>query len=146
MASNVKYVDIKLGPDGAIPVRKYSGDAGHDLIISQEVDIPPRTTIDVHTDIRIKMPPCTFARIVGRSSTMRIHGLIVNEGIIDNGYTGELFISVYNTTDRVFHVKHGMRLAQVLFHRIEDIRWSEVEAIESQTEERNERGFGSTGE
>lgn len=143
--SRVRYISIKTGDNGRIPFRKYAGDAGHDLFVSSDVEIPPHSTSDVHTNIRIKMPPGLFARIVGRSSTLRRHGLMVVEGIIDNGYTGELFISVHNMTDKVFHVKQGMRLAQMIFHFIEDVRFAEVEDIIESDNNRNSSGFGSTG-
>lgn len=101
--------------------------------------------MDVHTDIRVKMPPNMYARITGRSSSLRNLGLFVNEGIIDNGYTGELFICVHNMSDTTRHIEKGARLAQVLFHHIEDIRWSEVDEIGPSADGRGESGFGSTG-
>lgn len=141
-----KYVDIVIKGDGQMPFKKYDGDAGHDLYVSRDCVIPPHSTMDVHTDVYMQMPIYTFARIIGRSSTMRKHGLMVNEGIIDNGYTGELFISIHNMRNEEFHVKQGMRLAQVIFQRIEDIRWCPVEGLLNNPKERNEDGFGSTGE
>lgn len=91
------------------------------------------------------MPVNLYARITGRSSSLRNLGLLVNEGIIDNGYTGELFICVHNMGDEVFHVDWGMRLAQILFYQIEDIRWSEVDEIGPSSDGRGDAGFGSTG-
>jgi dUTP pyrophosphatase len=76
---------------------------------------------------------------------MRNYNLMVNEGIIDNGYTGEMFVCVHNLSDKPFHVDKGMRLAQVLFHPIEDVRWSEVSKIIAGNGRRGENGFGSTG-
>ena len=38
-----------------------------------------------------------------------------------------------------------MRLAQVIFHKIEDIRWAEVESINFKEGERGSNGFGSSG-
>ena len=142
----VRYVDFELGEGAKVPFKKHMGDAGWDLYVSRPCDIGPGETTDVHTDIRIDMPPYLYARITGRSSSLRKHGLLVNEGIIDNGYTGELFICVHNMGDKVFHVKKGMRLAQVLFHTIEDVRWSQVDVIQSAPGKRGEAGFGSTGE
>ena len=125
----VRYVNFELGKGAKAPYKKHIGDAGWDLYVSRDCDIPPGETVDVHTDIKIDMPPYLYARIVGRSSTLRKHGLLVNEGIIDNGYTGELFVGIHNMTEEVFHAKKGMRLAQVLFHNIEDVRWSQVEKV-----------------
>lgn len=141
----VRYVDYTKGEGAKAPYKKHTGDAGWDLFTSEECIIEPGQTVDVHTNIRIDMPPYLFARIVGRSSTLRKHHLMVNEGIIDNGYTGELFVCVHNLGDKPFTVEKGMRLAQVLFHTIEDVRWSEVEEIKETPGRRGTAGFGSTG-
>lgn len=141
----VRYVDFELGEGAKAPYKKYMGDAGWDLYVSRPIDIPAGKTIDVHTDVKISMPPYLYGRITGRSSSLRTHGLLINEGIIDNGYTGELFVCVHNVGDKTFHVEKGMRLAQILFHTIEDVRWAEVEKIRTGSGKRGENGFGSTG-
>lgn len=141
----VRYVDFELGKDAKAPFKKHAGDAGWDLYVSRDCVIQPGETKDVHTDIKIDMPPFLYARIVGRSSTLRKHHLMVNEGIIDNGYTGELFVCVHNLGSEPFKVDKGMRLAQVLFHNIEDVRWSEVDEIKPAPGKRGNDGFGSTG-
>ena len=141
----IRYVDFVLGEGAKPPYKKHTGDAGWDLFTSEDCEIAPGQTMDVHTNIRISMPPYLFARIVGRSSTLRNYNLMVNEGIIDNGYTGELFICVHNLSEKPFKVEKGMRLAQVIFHPIEDVRWSEVEEIKEISGRRGNAGFGSTG-
>lgn len=141
----MKYVEYKLGERARRPYKKYSGDAGWDLFVSRPCDIKPGETVDVHTDIQIDMPPKTYARITGRSSTLRKHNLLVVEGIIDNGYTGEMFVCIHNLGDKTFHVEPGMRLAQVIFGTIDDIRWSEVDDIIPDPRKRGNNGFGSTG-
>jgi dUTP pyrophosphatase len=145
MASSVKYVDFELEKGAKAPYKKYSGDAGWDLFVSEDCEIPAGETVDIHTGVRIQMPRALFARITGRSSSLRKHKLLVNEGIIDNGYTGELFICVHNLGHETFHVKRGMRLAQVLFHQIEDVRWSQVKDVGPAKDGRGDNGFGSTG-
>ena len=142
----VRYVDFELGEGAKAPFKKHIGDAGWDLYVSRDCVIPQGATVDVHTDIKIDMPPYLYARIVGRSSTLRKHQLMVNEGVIDNGYTGELFVCVHNMGNGPFRVKKGMRLAQVLFHTIEDVRWSQVDEVKSAPGKRGDNGFGSTGE
>ena len=118
----MKYVAFKLGKGAKKPYKKYLGDAGWDLYVSRPCDIQPGETVDVHTDLQIDMPSKTYARITGRSSTLRKHGLLVYEGIIDNGYTGEMFVCVHNMGKEVFHVEPGMRLAQIIFGTVDDIR------------------------
>lgn len=141
----IRYVDFELGKNAKMPYKKHIGDAGWDLYTSRECTIMPGETVDVHTDIKIDMPPFLYARITGRSSSLRKHNLLVNEGIIDNGYTGELFVCVRNMGNKPFIVEPGMRLAQVLFHTIEDVRWSEVDEIKPTPGKRGNAGFGSTG-
>lgn len=141
-----RCVQYSLG-EGALPPFKGHGDsdAGWDLYVSRDCVIQPGETKDVHTDICIGMPYGIYARITGRSSTLRKHNLLVNEGIIDNGYTGELFICVRNMGDKPFEAKRGMRLAQVLFGEIIGIDWKQEPAINSKPGERGDKGFGSTG-
>ena len=139
----LKYVEFSVKGDGKKPYKKYVGDAGWDLYVSRPCDIAPGETVDIHTDLYISMPPKTYARITGRSSTLRKHGLLVHEGIIDNGYTGEMFVCVHNLGKEVFHVEPGMRLAQMIFGFVEDVRWCEV--AEVKPGKRGSNGFGSTG-
>lgn len=141
----VRYVDFELGEGAKAPFKKHKGDAGWDLYVSKDCVIAPGATVDVHTDIRIDMPPYLYARITGRSSSLRKYNLLINEGIIDNGFTGELFVCVHNMGDKPFKVEKGMRLAQVLFYTIEDVRWSQVNEINPKPGSRGDNGFGSTG-
>lgn len=142
----MKYIEFKLDKDAKKPYKRYTGDAGWDLFISEECIIQPGETVDVHTGVYIDMPSYLYARITGRSSSLRKHKVLVNEGIIDNGYTGELFICVHNLSDKPFKAEKGMRLAQILFHTIEDIRWSEVNEFKpTASNTRGNNGFGSTG-
>ena len=140
-----KYVSFTLEKNAKRPHKKYPGDAGWDLFVSEECIIQPGETKDVHTGVRIQMPPYLFARITGRSSSLRKRKLLVNEGIIDRGYTGELFICVHNLGTEPITIKRGDRVAQILFHLIEDVRWSEVEEVKPINGERGGNGFGSTG-
>ena len=141
-----RCVRYSLG-EGALPPFKGHGDsdAGWDLYVSRDCVIQPGETKDVHTDICISMPYGIYARITGRSSTLGKHDLVVNEGIIDNGYTGELFICVRNMGDKPFEAKRGIRLAQVLFGEIMKIDWERESVIYPKPGGRGDRGFGSTG-
>lgn len=142
---SVRYVNFELGDGAKAPFKKHLGDAGWDLFVSRGCTIKPGETVDVHTDIKIDMPPYLWARITGRSSTLRNYRLLVNEAIIDNGFTGELFVCIHNMGDKPFKVEKGMRLAQIIFHPIEDVRWSQVDQVVPTPGKRGNDGFGSTG-
>lgn len=143
--AGVKYVEFQRDENAQWPMRAHAGDAGMDLFTSEEVTIQPDETSNVHTGIRIAMPPRMYARIVGRSSSLRKHALMVNEGVIDNGYTGELFVCVRNLNKEPVTITKGMRVAQILFHVIEDVRLVEIDDMDSRKSERGNAGFGSTG-
>lgn len=125
------------------PTKQYSGDAGYDLYVSQTVVLEPQSFADVHTGIAIKLPEGYFARITGRSSTVRTKKLQCQEGIIDNGYTGELFIGVWNLNGHRVTVNEGERIAQLIPQLIVPMYWMQVKELPPS--DRGRHGFGSTG-
>jgi dUTP pyrophosphatase len=136
--------------DTCQPTRKYKGDAGYDLHTIEHIEIPPGSFVDVHTGVHIRMPDGVYGRITNRSSTFRTWHLQVQEGIIDQGYTGELFIGVSNPNGKTVIVPKGTRLAQILFHHLViPVQWEfmPIDAFQYATKdtERGSAGFGSTG-
>lgn len=126
------------------PTKGYPGDAGWDLYCSRTQPVKPRSPVEIHTDLRIQLPDGYFGRIVGRSSTLRDKGLIVQEAIIDNGWRGEMFIQVWNPSNQQLFVQQGDRIAQLLLHRIVNVEW--VFSAQLADSLRGQRGFGSTGQ
>jgi dUTP pyrophosphatase len=128
-----------------VPTKAYPGDAGWDLYVSRDVVIPAYSFTDIHTDIAIALPEGLWGRITGRSSTLRKYGLLVNEGIIDNGYRGELFIGVFNLINHDRFIPAGTRLAQLILHwLVEDLQWEPT--IVLPPSQRQDKGFGSSGQ
>ena len=128
-----------------VPTKAYPGDAGWYLYVSRDAVIPAHSFTDAHTDITIAMPEGLWGRITGRSGTLRKYGLMVNEGIIDNGYRGELFIGVFNLTNHDRFIPAGTRLAQLIFHwLIEDLQWELTVVLPPS--QRQDKGFGSSGQ
>ena len=136
---------IKVEPGAEKPRKGYPGDAGYDLVVSQNTTINPNQYADVPCGVSIALPEWTWGLITGRSSTLRSRGLLVTQGVIDMGYTGPLFAGVYNTTPNPVHVKKGDRLAQFIV--IDNTtRLTQLEQVDQLPErERGNAGFGSTG-
>lgn len=135
-----------LTQDGKLPTKAYDNeDAGYDLYVSRYSVINPGETVDVSTSIAIELPFGYYGRLVGRSSTLRKRGLIVNEGIIDNGYRGELFICLHNVNNEQVTVHPGERIAQLIVHRIDSLGWEVEEVTQLSQSERGKKGFGSSG-
>ena len=133
--------------DGAVPpFHKYDSDAGWDLAANCDgLIIPPGETGNIPTGIRLEIPVGYYVRITGRSSTLRKHNLLVNEGIIDAGYTGEMFVSAKNMGTEPFVVECGMRLAQLIFAPVVPVQFNEIDRVKPVAGTRGNNGFGSTG-
>jgi len=133
----------KLCEDAQAPAPQYTGDAGCDLYVSEDCVVAPNSFMDIPCGIAMRLPQGMWARITGRSSTIRKMKLLVIEGIIDNGYTGPLFCAVWNLSDAPVTVEKGSRIAQLIPHQLHELNW--VEAEELPQTERGGKGFGSSG-
>jgi dUTP pyrophosphatase len=135
----------KNADGGQEPTRAYPDDAGFDLYVSTSVTIPPQSFEDVHTDVSMELPSDSWGMLTGRSSTLRKKGLLVNQGIIDTGYRGELFIGCWNLTDKPVTLEPGDRVGQiiVLTNRTAALSLTQVDTLSSH--QRGLKGFGSTG-
>lgn len=139
-----------MSDDARMPSRAFTMDAGFDLYASREALIAPGRFVDVHTDIRIAIPPTMWGRIVGRSSTFRKRRLLVLEGVIDAGYRGPIFTGVTNLSDDPVYVEAGERIAQFIPHTNVALETT-LHEVDRRTFEsllhdgRGEAGFGSSG-
>ena len=132
-----------VGEEEFTPTRSYPGDAGLDLYCSEPMVIYPGHSVDVPCGVRVELPIGLWARITGRSSTIRDKELLVIEGVIDNGWRGPLFAAVHNIGTTKQEVKRGERIAQLIPMPVINLRPRRVERLS--ISERGERGFGSTG-
>lgn len=130
---------------GPLRPKSYEGDAGIDLTTSVETTIEPNTWALVPTGTKIQIPRGLFAWVTNRSSAIKNYKLMVLTGIIDEGWTGEYFASVWNMGDEAVTLKVGDRVAQVVFlHNVlKGLTPTQVDAIEDR--DRGCNGFGSTG-
>lgn len=127
------------------PTRAYSDDAGLDLYVSEFSVIPPHGFVDIPSGIAVEIPTEYWGLLTGRSSTLRKRGLLVNQGVIDPGYRGELFAGVWNLTDFEVTIEQGERLAQLILmpNITPQFELEQVEKLD--LHERGTSGFGSSG-
>jgi dUTP pyrophosphatase len=130
---------------GHLPSRAYLGDAGFDLYTVGDHAVEPGEFVDIPVGCSVELPQGVWALLTGRSSTLRTHELLVNTGIIDTGYRGPLFAGVRNLGSKLFAVKHGMRLAQLipLPNLADQLAPREVQRLADSP--RGTAGFGSSG-
>ncbi len=167
MSINVKVK--KLHENALFPSIGNPGDACLDLYSLEDVKFRPGEIKLVRTGIAIQLPPGHRAGLYVRSSTPIKKGFILanGEGIIDNGYRGELMIQLMNVAVKPFYLyesnnghkeeeegaiftpnslSRGDKIAQIEvkeFIQAHDVSLELVDELD--TSVRGDGGFGSTG-
>ncbi len=137
----------KIHPNAVLPANAYGDDAGWDLHVLEDTFIGHGQGKDVHTGISVCIPPGWYGRIIGRSSAFRKKGVMVIEGVIDAGYTGELFSYVYcplvSIPSKGVTLLAGESVAQLIVSPVPKVKWEEVNELPETG--RGAKGFGSSG-
>ena len=137
---------VRLDPDLPLPAYAHPGDAGADLLTSVDVSLAPGERCLVPTGIALAVPEGYVALVHPRSGLAARHGLsIVNTpGTVDAGYRGEIKVLLINHDPREpIELRRGDRVAQLVFQRVEQAAFEEVEVLPDSV--RGSGGYGSTG-
>ena len=135
----------RLSSSATLPVRAHPADAGLDLHSAVDLDIPPGETRLVGTGLALELPPGTEAQVRPRSGLALTYSVTVlnTPGTIDEGYRGEVGVILINHGHRVFDVRRGMKVAQLVVQPTLAVEIVAVDALSDTP--RGEGGFGSTG-
>ena len=129
-----------------LPTRQTAGAAGYD-VCSAEPDfaLAPQERRLVRTGLALAIPAGYEAQVRPRSGLAVKHGLTLpnSPATIDSDYRGELMIPMINLGTEPVAVSRGMRIAQLVFQRVEAVELREV--AELPVSDRGAGGFGSTG-
>ncbi|WP_341753623.1 dUTP diphosphatase [Candidatus Tisiphia endosymbiont of Dioctria rufipes] len=121
--------------------------AGMDLVAAniEPITIKPQEVKLVPTGICIALPSHLEAQIRPRSGLALKHGVTVlnSPGTIDADYRGEIKVILINHAQEDFIIERGMKIAQMVIARYEQILWDEVDSLDETS--RGLGGFGSTG-
>ena len=147
----------KLHPDAIIPSRKHPGDSGldlHALLPDGPVNLAPGERQRFRTGIAIELPTPKvledelpelwgYEGQVRPRSGLAAKGIVASLGTVDNGYRGDLGVTLFNHSFRHFTVRDGDRIAQLVIAPV--LYPTVIEVEELSGSERGEAGFGSTG-
>ena len=136
----------RLREGAVVPARAYDGDAGLDLAACERVELAPGERAMVPTGVAIALPPGFVALVHPRSGLAARLGLsIVNTpGTVDAGYRGEIKVLLINhDRGETVSLARGDRIAQLVFQRVEQARFTEVAHLPGS--DRGAGGYGSTG-
>ena len=125
-----------------LPIRAHDTDAGADLRTPVEVRVPPHDSALVHTGTHIQLPPGTCGLVVSKSGLM-IFNALTSTGLIDEGFTGEIILRVFNNGPDWYTFRAGDSVSQVA---VIPVLYPTYElADELRGGDRGDNGYGSTG-
>lgn len=137
----------KLNPDAVNPTYAYDSDSGFDLYSTEEVILKPFERRLVPTGLSFDIPEGYEIQVRTKSGLALKQGLMVlnSPGTVDQGYTGEVKVILFNASNEQQKVEKGMKIAQGVLSSVEPGK--KVALIEDNFEdkERGANGFGSTG-
>lgn len=132
----------RLNPRATIPKRAHINDAGLDITAVKNILIYPNETSAVETGLSIAVPNGYYGRIAPRSGLAIKNGIHVFAGVIDSNYRGECNVILFNSSNKIFIINIGDKIAQLI---IEKIGFPDVVEVDELDEtDRGVNGFGST--
>lgn len=151
---------IKLDDGAIMPTRAHATDAGLDLYSREDVTIYPirrfienytcyRAQFDMNnnsyvfdTGVHIEIP-AGYVGFLKSKSGLNVKASLLNEGVIDAGYTGSIKVKLYNFGKDLYTIKKGDKISQLVILPIITPDLEQVESLDDT--ERGENGFGSSG-
>ena len=89
----------------SIPKKMYLNSAGYDLYANETVKVLAGSRSLVSLDLRMVIPKGYFGRISPRSGFALNHGIIAFSGTVDSGYTGIIYVLLFNFSANDFLVE-----------------------------------------
>lgn len=130
-----------------IPHYATAGASGMDLRANITIAIPilPLQRKIIPTGLFIEIPEGYEAQVRPRSGLSNKHGItcLNSPGTVDSDYRGELKVILINLSQEEYTINNGDRIAQLVFSKVERIKWHQVEQLNET--QRGEGGFGHTG-
>lgn len=142
-------VKVRIINESTNPLPEYvtEGSAGMDLRanLQEPVTLRPMERLLIPTGLFIELPPDYEAQVRPRSGLAIKHGItcVNSPGTVDADYRGELKVVLINLSHEDHTILHGDRIAQMVVHKVERVKWKRVKKISAT--QRGDGGFGHTG-
>lgn len=125
------------------PERAHKFDAGLDLKTIVDFSLNPMERKLIDTGISTEIPENYVGYIMSKSGLSHNCGVIVlnSPGVVDTGYSGNIFVNLINLGSIPVNFTKGMKIAQLV---IQKIHIPDLNMYNSESP-RGSKGFGSTG-
>jgi dUTP pyrophosphatase len=144
-----RKVSVEVIDENAVfPKYAYPTDSGFDLHSTQDLEIGPFGRILVPTGLKISFSEGYEIQVRPKSGLAIKQGLTVlnTPGTVDQGYTGEIQVIVFNTNNYTVMIPKGMKVAQAVLTPVVQGKYVTFEKVdEIKNKDRGNNGFGSTG-
>lgn len=136
-------MNIYVEKGAYMPDRAHKTDAGLDIRSRETRLVKAHSSALLHTGLHVQLPHGTAGLLVSKSGLNVEYG-ITSTGLIDEGYTGEIMVKLYNHSDENYLVHAGDKISQLVIIPVlyEDIHF--VDSLDENTD-RGDKGFGSSG-
>jgi dUTP pyrophosphatase len=138
----IEHVYVKLDPGAYMPERAHDTDAGADIRTPNSFFVGPGSSAVVHTGVHVETPPNHVSMLKSKSG-LNIKHDIVTEGVIDEGFDGEIVVKVYNHGTDGYLFDRGDKITQLVIMPVVYPGFEQVDEIASG--KRGSNGYGSTG-
>jgi dUTP pyrophosphatase len=147
--ARTKTIEVELvHKDAAFPKYAYESDSGFDLHSTEDLSVGPFGRILVPTGIKVSFEEGYEIQVRPKSGLAIKQGLTVlnTPGTVDQGYTGEIQVIVFNTNNTTVTIPKGMKVGQAVLCPVVQGKFVMIETVEKvEDKDRGNNGFGSTG-
>jgi len=138
----------KLNPDAVLPKYNYPSDSGFDLHSVEDIIIPAFGRAFVPTGLSFQFSEGLEIQVRTKSGLAINQGLMVlnSPGTVDQGYSGEIKVIIFNTNNTTVTISKGMKVAQAVLCPVLNGKFVDLVEVDTFEEtDRGSNGFGSTG-
>ena len=147
--AKLRTVKVELVHENAVlPKYAYPSDSGFDLHATEEVIIGPFGRALVPTGLKVSFEEGYEIQVRPKSGLAIKQGLTVlnTPGTVDQGYTGEIQVIVFNTNNTTVTIPKGMKVGQGVLCPVVQGKYVSIEQVgQVEDKDRGNNGFGSTG-
>ena len=142
-AIEVKYIVANNSIHATERKKGAIGSAGYDLFAEEEKIIIPSCVTPITIELKMEIPTGYFGKVYPRSSLLKNFFVSCDAGVIDPDFRGTVLLLMTNNSKDPKLIKPGQRIAQIVFHKNEEVVFKKVDCLS--TTERGDGSFGSTG-
>lgn len=134
-------VPVQLDEGAHLPVRFYPTDAGADICCIEEFTVPAHSSRVIDTGVHVELPKNTVLMVKAKSG-LNIKARLLTDGTVDEGYTGQIKVCVYNHGEYPYTFEAGKPVTQIVLMPVLYPTYLQVDEVKGG--DRGSNGFGST--